>query len=142
MACFCLILSKFYYQAYCSQTFSTKILAKSEIVTYYTRQEALVVSHCQSQSGMFKVNFWQIFTVYRALGKFLAAKVSRNETFLQFCCHGGSPPRISDRCTEATCGRMSPQGVDMRGGLPPWQQNCRNVSFRDTFIAKNCPMHD
>src|SRR6267154_2496343 len=87
---FCLILSKFYYQAYCSQSFSTKILTKSEIVTYYSRQETLVVSHCQCQSGVFKVNFWQIFTVYRALGQFLAVKVSRNETFLQFCCHGGS----------------------------------------------------
>src|SRR6267154_2177338 len=68
---------------------STKIMPKMEIYTHYSRQQTIGVRHCQSQDGMYNlIFFWHILTVWHTVDKFLARKLSQNETFLYFSSQG------------------------------------------------------
>ena len=67
---------------------STKIMQKMKFYTHYSRQQTIGVRHCQSQDGMYKLNFWHILSVWHTVDKFLAGKLSQNETFLYFSSQG------------------------------------------------------
>src|SRR6267154_622555 len=53
---------------------STKIMPKMEIYTHYSRQQTIGVRHCQSQDGMYKLNFLAHFVCLAYSGQIFSGE--------------------------------------------------------------------